>query len=365
MLIDIIAGTRPNFIKIAPIFKTYKKIKNYKKHFTLRLIHTGQHYDKRMSDNFFKDLGIPMSDYNFKSGSSTQAKQTARIMIAYEKLLISKPCNLCIVVGDVNSTMACAISAKKLNIPVAHIEGGLRSKDMSMPEEINRIVTDSISDYFFTTSMVAVKNLLLEGHKSNSIYFVGNLMIDSLKNNYKNLKKPSIWNINKLSKDNYLILTIHRPSNTNNKKHLFKLLKNINKYSGKIKILFPVHPRLKKDLKKIKINFPGIIFTDPQPYLNFMYLLKYSLGVITDSGGITEEATILKRPCLTLRENTERPETVTVGTNILIGNSDKKIEYYLKKMIKKRWKKSNFPNKWDGKTSNRILSILKKIKIKC
>ena len=359
MNIDIIVGARPNFIKVAPLIHRLKK--NNKK-ISYRLIHTGQHYDDSMSNNFFKDLSIPKPNHNLNCKSGSQSEQTAKIMIAYEKILFKKKCDLCIVVGDVNSTMACAIAAKKIGIKVAHIESGLRSKDLKMPEEINRIITDSISDYFFTTSRSASNNLIREGKDRNKIFFVGNLMIDSLFL-YKNLLKKSV-NIEKLiDKNRYIVLTIHRVENVNNFKSLLQIISIISSSVKDNKIIFPVHPRIKKDIKKLKNKFSNIIFVQPQPYLNFIYLIKNAFAIVTDSGGITEEASILNIPCITLRNSTERPETILKGTNELVGVNEKKIERNLKKIIDNKWKKSKKIEKWDGKTSERIYDQLINIKI--
>ena len=359
MNIDIIVGARPNFIKIAPLIHRLKK--NNKK-ISYRLIHTGQHYDDSMSNNFFKDLSIPKPNHNLNCKSGSQSEQTAKIMIAYEKILLKKKSDLCIVVGDVNSTMACAIAAKKIGIKVAHIESGLRSKDLKMPEEINRIITDSISDYFFTTSRSASNNLIREGKDRNKIFFVGNLMIDSLFL-YKNLLKKSEKIEKLIDKNRYIVLTIHRVENVNNFKSLLQIISIISNSVKDNKIIFPVHPRIKKDINRLKNKFTNIIFVQPQPYLNFIYLIKNAFAIVTDSGGITEEASILNIPCLTLRNSTERPETILKGTNELVGVNEKKIKDNLKKIIDNKWKKSKKIEKWDGKTSERIYDQLINIKI--
>ena len=359
MNIDIIVGARPNFIKIAPLIHRLKK--NNKK-ISYRLIHTGQHYDDSMSNNFFKDLSIPKPNHNLNCKSGSQSEQTAKIMIAYEKILLKKKSDLCIVVGDVNSTMACAIAAKKTGIKVAHIESGLRSKDLKMPEEINRIITDSISDYFFTTSRSASNNLIREGKDRNKIFFVGNLMIDSLYL-YKNLLKKSEKIEKLIDKNRYIVLTIHRVENVNNFKSLLQIISIISNSVKDNKIIFPVHPRIKKDINRLKNKFTNIIFVQPQPYLNFIYLIKNAFAIVTDSGGITEEASILNIPCLTLRNSTERPETILKGTNELVGVNEKKIKDNLKKIINNKWKKSKKIEKWDGKTSERIYDQLINIKI--
>jgi UDP-N-acetylglucosamine 2-epimerase (non-hydrolysing) len=357
MIIDIIAGARPNFIKIAALTDAYKK--SEKLPFKFRLVHTGQHYDHAMSGSFFEELGIPFPDVNLEVGSSTQAEQTSEIMIRYEKLLLKKKPHYCFVVGDVNSTMACAIVAKKMGVKVAHIEGGIRSYDHSMPEEINRLVTDSISDIFFTTSQTANDNLIKSGVDTSNIYFVGNTMVDTLLNNLNKFNKPSLFDENKLENKKFLILTLHRPSNVDNVNNLEMLINTICETAINIPIIFPVHPRTAINLNKININSNTLIITKPLSYLQFNYLVSNALGVITDSGGITEETTMLGIPCMTLRVNTERPETCVIGTNILIGTNTKSIIEPLKEMIDNKWKKGSIPKFWDGKTGERILKVIK------
>lgn len=358
MLIDIIVGARPNFMKVAPLIKEIRIAKESGKNLDYRLIHTGQHYDPKMSGGFFQELNIPEPNLNFEIGSGTQAEQTGKVMTAYEALLKESPSDICIVVGDVNSTMACAISAKKSNIPVAHIEAGIRSGDRSMPEEINRLVTDSISDYFFTTTEHASSNLKKEGIPDENIFFVGNTMIDTLLGNLHRLKKPQIWNDFDLVVKNFFILTLHRPSNVDLKENLLDLLTAIMHGTRDLKVIFPIHPRTIKILKEIKFEHPRLIITDPKGYLEFIYLVKNSIAVITDSGGITEEATVLGVPCLTLRTTTERPETCTLGTNELIGTSREKLFSSLDILFRGEWKKGVVPEFWDGKTSNRIVEKL-------
>ncbi len=359
-IIDIIAGARPNFVKIASLYKQINNNKQIKKNFYFRLIHTGQHYNKMLSDAFFKELKIPKADFLLNVGSGTHAVQTANIMIKYEKILINDPCQLCIVVGDVNSTVACAIAAKKLGIKVAHIESGLRSGDIKMPEEVNRIITDSITDYFFTTSRYANQNLIKNGNTRRNIYFVGNTMIDTLKNNLKKLKKPIFWNDFKLKSRSYYIITLHRPSNVDDLKKLTKILNICKKFKNE-KFIFPVHPRTKLKIKSIKNLEKNLIIVEPLSYFSFNFLLKNAKGIITDSGGITEEATYFKIPCLTMRSTTERPETVKLGTNILIGNNYQLLKNSINKINVGKWKRSKIPEKWDGKTAVRILNILNKI----
>lgn len=349
--IDIIAGARPNFIKIAPLIHAFQTITDLQH----RLIHTGQHYDKKMSGDFFTQLEIPLPHKNLAVGSGTQAEQTAGIMIGYENYLDEtyKP-DLCIVVGDVTSTMACAIVAKKKQIKIAHVEAGIRSGDLSMPEEINRIVTDSITDYFFTTTATANQNLINSGIKPEQIFFVGNVMIDTLKKNELKLYPPQIWEQFKLKRKDYFVLTLHRPSNVDDNELFFKILTDID-YEAKGKhVVYPVHPRVKEKLLESNIKFKNIKLVEPMSYLEFNYLVKNSKGIITDSGGITEEATMYNVPCITLRGNTERPETVDLGTNVLVKNFPAEFRNYMSMIHKDNWKKGNIPEKWDGKAAARI-----------
>jgi UDP-N-acetylglucosamine 2-epimerase (non-hydrolysing) len=359
ILFDMIVGARPNFVKIASIIDAFKKSKLYNNTIDFRLIHTGQHYDKKMSDSFFIQLNIPTPNYNLGIGSGNHAEQTGGIMIEYEKLLQLKKSNYCLVVGDVNSTLACAIVAKKNNIKVIHVEAGIRSNDQSMPEEINRILTDSITDLFFTTTESASKNLLKQGVHKNKIYFVGNTMIDTLLKNIHKFSPPHIWNIQNLSKSSYFVLTLHRPSNVDSIKNLEYLIINILEFTRKHKIVFPIHPRIAQKLNFQQ--FENLICIEPLEYLQFNFLIKNSLGVITDSGGITEESTVLNIPCITLRNNTERPETVELGTNVLIGNNMKMLEEALNLIFEDKWKDSTIPKYWDGEASLRIMTHLENI----
>ncbi len=361
MIIDIICGARPNFIKISPIVRELEN-HNQKSKFPInyRIVHTGQHYDQSMSKRFFDELEIPKPHINLNVKSGSHAKQTSEIMKKYEKLLNSKQPNLCLVVGDVNSTLACAIVAKKAGIKLAHVEAGLRSRDMEMPEEINRIVTDSISDIFFTTSKHANKNLLLEGRRKNQIYFVGNTMIDTLLYFQKKFNKPKIYFENNLKKNNYYVLTLHRPSNVDNIINFKNLLNQIDINCNNKKIIYPAHPRTSKNLKKIN-TLKNILVCKPMSYLEFLFLVKNARAVITDSGGITEESTFLDTPCLTMRDSTERPETIKIGSNILVGNDNSKLKKYLSNINQGKWKKSSVPEKWDGKTSKRIVKVIHKL----
>ncbi|HRE77830.1 MAG TPA: UDP-N-acetylglucosamine 2-epimerase (non-hydrolyzing) [Flavobacterium sp.] len=360
MKITIIAGARPNFIKIAPIIRAIEKKKSEGKNISHRLVHTGQHYDKNLSDTFFEELNIPKPDCNLDVKSGSQAVQTAAIMVAFEQELIQNPCDLVLVVGDVNSTMACAIVAKKMNVKVCHVEAGIRSGDMTMPEEINRIVTDSITDYFFTTSNTATENLKIYGANPDHIHFVGNVMIDTLYQNLNRISAPSFWNEYQLEQNNYVVLTLHRPSNVDEAASLIDLLQGIDEMAEDKKIIFPIHPRTKTILADYELNLKNIVFVEPQGYLNFMFLIKNSFAVITDSGGISEETTVLKIPCFTLRNNTERPETQLIGTNTLVGTSIEKLRNVYADFLKNGKKESGIPELWDGKASERIVEILLK-----
>ena len=356
--IDLIAGARPNFMKIAPIIDAIKQRQQQGVDIQFRLIHTGQHYDQDMSGSFFEQLGIPEPDVNLGAGGGTQAEQTAAIMIGYEKLLMEDAADVCLVVGDVTSTMACAIVAKKMHMQVVHVEAGIRSGDLSMPEEINRMVTDCITDHFYTTSEVANQNLRRAGISDDRIHYVGNTMIDTLLRNISRLKQPSIFREQTLKTGEYLVLTLHRPANVDQEEKLAATLQAIIDHSGNLPLIFPVHPRTRKILQKLDFNSGRIKFTNPLSYLEFNYLVKNAKGVITDSGGITEETTVMGVPCMTLRDNTERPETITEGTNVLVGTDPEAIPEPLGVLISGRWKKGKIPHLWDGKTSERIVSSL-------
>jgi UDP-N-acetylglucosamine 2-epimerase (non-hydrolysing) len=355
-VIDVIAGARPNFMKIAPIIRALNGTS-----LSYRLIHTGQHYDRRMSGDFFAELGIPDPDINLEIGSGTQAEQTAGIMVGYEKVLLESPSFLCLVVGDVTSTMACAIAAQKLKIRVAHVEAGIRSGDWGMPEEINRLVTDSITNYFFTTSEVANENLRRSGVADDRIYFVGNTMIDTLLANEPRLCQPDVWGRVGLGEKNYFVVTLHRPANVDEEHGLGRLLEAIVKGARGMPVIFPVHPRTAKVIEGIELEFPNLLLVDPMGYLEFNYLVKHAKCVITDSGGITEETTVMGVPCMTLRDSTERPETVTIGTNELLGTDPAALRPAFERLFAGEWKKGAIPEKWDGKTAERIVSVLERI----
>jgi UDP-N-acetylglucosamine 2-epimerase (non-hydrolysing) len=345
-------------MKIGPIIKAIKIAQAEGANIKYRLVHTGQHYDKKMSSDFFDQLGIPEPDINLEAGGGTQAEQTAAIMTSFEIELINHRPDIVLVVGDVTSTMACSITAKKLCIDVAHVEAGLRSWDMTMPEEINRLVTDAICDHFFTTGEIANENLKRAGIDPSKIHFVGNTMIDSLFQNLKNLRKPGLWDENKLKPKEYFLITLHRPANVDDERNLTSILDVIINETEKSPIIFPVHPRTKKNLHPKFSNNSRLILVEPMGYLEFIYLVKNSKAVITDSGGITEETTVLNVPCLTLRNSTERPETIIMGSNQLIGTDPNKLIPYLQVLKNDEWKDSTSPPLWDGLTSNRIVKKL-------
>ena len=358
MKITIVAGARPNFMKIAPLIKAIEYYKGIGEQLSFRLVHTGQHYDKIMSISFFEQLGIPNPDINLECGGGTQAEQTAMIMVKFEKELLNFKPDVVIVVGDVTSTMACTITAKKLCIKVAHVEAGIRSGDIEMPEEINRIVTDAICDYYFTTTTSASEMLRRNQIPISKIHFVGNTMIDTLFNNINNLKKPLFIELNQIKPKSFFLLTLHRPSNVDDVEKLKSILDAIMDATNNTIVIFPVHPRTKSILSLIEKKYENLITITAQPYLEFLYLIKNTKAIITDSGGITEEATVLNIPCLTMRNSTERPETITMGTNELIGDNIKLLKNYITKIIEGKWKKGSIPPLWDGKTSDRIISIL-------
>lgn len=356
MKLTLIAGARPNFMKIAPIIHAIRQLAvpiiEY------RLVHTGQHYDQKMSTTFFQELKIPAPDVNLECGGGSQAEQTAAIMIAFEKELLANPADIVLVVGDVTSTMACAIVAKKMNTKLAHVEAGIRSFDLSMPEEINRMVTDSITDYFFTTSATANANLHKAGIENDRIFFTGNVMIDTLMENRPFFRKPSFYNELALEKNNYFVLTLHRPANVDEAEQLKALMQVIVINTRGLPVIFPIHPRTAKIFTDLGIAADSLKIVEPLGYLEFNWLVENAKGVITDSGGITEETTVMGIPCLTLRNNTERPETCTIGTNELLGTNPAAIKPALDKLFEGKWKKGGIPEKWDGKAAERIVNNL-------
>jgi len=347
----ILAGVRPNFVKIHPLIEEIKKHKIFKP----ILVHTGQHYDSKLSKVFFQDLKIPKADYNLKIGSGPGVYQIGKAMIRLEKVVLKEKPDLMIVVGDANPCLIGSLVAKKLSIPVAHIEAGLRSFDKRMPEEINRILTDHISDYLFVSEPSANRNLLQEGIEKEKIFFVGNIMIDTLKETGIKSSKPK----------EYSVLTLHRPENIDDKEIFKQIIEAIEEIQKKIKIIWPVHLRAKKQLRSF--NFLGrfkkmknLKLIEPLSYLEMLSLMSNARLVLTDSGGIQEETTVLRIPCLTLRETTERPITVEIGTNKVIGNKKTKIIEESLKILNGKVKKGKTPQYWDGKTAERIVKIISK-----
>jgi len=358
MKITLVAGARPNFMKISPIIRAINNEVSNGTSIEYRLVHTGQHYDKNMSAAFFEQLGIPEPHVNLEAGGGSQAEQTAAIMVKFEQELLKNRPDLILVVGDVTSTMACTITAKKLCVDAVHVEAGIRSGDITMPEEVNRIVTDAITDHYFTTSEHANTHLRNSGVEEKRIHFVGNTMIDSLCQHIDKLVEPEIWSQYQLSSGKYLLLTLHRPANVDDSANLEKLVSTIIRHSHDYKIVFPVHPRTRKVLESLSISSDRLICSEPLPYLEFIYLVKNAGGIITDSGGITEEATVLGIPCMTMRNSTERPETVILGTNELIGTDPQNIVPHLDNLIAGKWKKGGVPPLWDGKAAERIVGKL-------
>lgn len=361
-----IVGARPNFMKMAPIIEAMNK---YPDQITHRLVHTGQHYDEKMSTSFFNDLCIPMPDLNLEVGSGSHAEQTASIMIAFEKVCMKERPDLVIVVGDVNSTMACTITAKKLGIKVAHVEAGLRSRDMSMPEEINRLCTDVLCDFLFTTDHFANENLHAEGVPDDKVFFVGNVMIDTLLKHQKMASKLGFVEKLGLKPGQYATLTMHRPSNVDDRATLLGILEVLSEISKKLPIIFPIHPRTRKMAEQFGLshffnsgdNVQGIWITEPLGYLEFLNLNMNARMVLTDSGGLQEETTVLGIPCITMRNNTERPITCEVGSNYLVGNNPKELFEIAGKILEGIAPKGKVPEKWDGKSAERIVEILLKV----
>ncbi|WP_299249997.1 UDP-N-acetylglucosamine 2-epimerase (non-hydrolyzing) [uncultured Cytophaga sp.] len=351
----IVAGARPNFVKIAPLI--HKLLSEDKINYTL--VHTGQHYDPLMNDVFFEDLAIPKPSYHLGITGGSQNQQTSEIILRFEEFLKDHPAKAVVVVGDVNSTMACSIVAKKLHKDLIHIEAGLRSYDRNMPEEINRLLTDSISDYFFTTSLEANQNLLREGVDSNRIQFVGNIMIDTLVSKLPYSQKPDIYRTYGLESGNYYLLTLHRTDNVDNADALLDILRTVSASIGDRRCVFPVHPRTEKMLRgtTVSTEIKNIEFIEPLRYLEFLYLQKNAKAVMTDSGGIQEETTFLKVPCITYRTTTERPETIHTGSNELATNLEQ-LAHYISILENGTWKDSQIPELWDGKTAERILQCL-------
>jgi UDP-N-acetylglucosamine 2-epimerase (non-hydrolysing) len=356
----VVAGARPNFMKVGPLMNQFSK---YPDRFRALLIHTGQHYDADMSDVFFKDLDLPEPDRSLGVGSGSHAEQTAKVMIAFEKVCFEQSPDLVIVVGDVNSTMACAITAKKLCIPVAHVEAGLRSRDWTMPEEINRIVTDAVSDFLFTPSRDADQNLLREGVSPEKIHFVGNVMIDSLLAHLSKTEGRDTLARLGVESARYATLTLHRPSNVDAPEILAGIIGVLIDLSRELPVIWPLHPRSKNNLGSVGLlerleAAPGIILTDPLGYLDMLALNRRARMIITDSGGLQEEATVLGVPCITLRHNTERPVTVECGCNEVVGNKPGAIRGALFSALTRDRQMIRTPELWDGRAAKRIVEII-------
>ncbi|MGA7521117.1 MAG: UDP-N-acetylglucosamine 2-epimerase (non-hydrolyzing) [Acidobacteriaceae bacterium] len=357
----IVAGARPNFMKIAPILEAFRRRLGSPSDPSVLLVHTGQHYDQDMSGSFFEDLRIPRPDINLDVGSASHAEQTARIMIGFERVCLDHRPDWVIVVGDVNSTVACAITAKKLGIKVAHVEAGLRSHDMTMPEEINRLCTDVITDLLFTTDVIATENLRREGNEETKIHFVGNTMIDSLLRFVDDARSMPLPEA--VSDQGFAVLTLHRPSNVDSRSALAGIVDAVQDISAAIPVLFPVHPRTLARLQEFGLlailkAYGDIRITRPLSYLPFLSLVSRSRLVLTDSGGIQEETTVLGIPCLTLRSNTERPVTCDVGTNVLVGSDPQAIRRAAFDALSRDRGNSRIPDKWDGQAAERIVEIL-------
>jgi UDP-N-acetylglucosamine 2-epimerase (non-hydrolysing) len=367
MKIICVVGARPNFIKAAPIVEALRKWPNAQ----VRLIHTGQHHDQGMSQVFFDELGLPAPDVDLQVGSGSHGEQTGLIMIRLEAVLQEERPDLVIVFGDVNSTVAASLCAAKLGIRVAHVEAGLRSFDRSMPEELNRVVTDHLSDYLFVTERSGCENLLREGIAQDRIFLVGNVMVDTLLKHREHARSCAIREKLNLTTGSYGVLTLHRPSNVDDQKILESLLDTINEIAKELPIVFPCHPRTYQCLDQSKYKYlqnvspsvnlmRGMIVIEPLGYLEFLSLMSEARLILTDSGGIQEETTVLGIPCLTLRDNTERPVTIEQGTNVLVGNSPYRILTALSKVLKGACPKGKVPDLWDGKAAQRIADILQK-----
>jgi UDP-N-acetylglucosamine 2-epimerase (non-hydrolysing) len=360
--IFLVAGARPNFMKIAPLWRELKK---FPRQFSPYIVHTGQHYDYEMSHIFFKNLGLPRPHFHLEVGSASHARQTAKIMVRFERVVCDQMPNIIVVVGDVNSTLACAIVAAKLKMALAHVEAGLRSFDREMPEEINRLVTDALSDYLFTTCEEANQNLRREGVGEEKIFFVGNAMIDTLLSLKREAQKRNIWKGLGLKKKGYALLTLHRPENVDKKEMLVRILEGFKQVSSYLPIVFPIHPRAAKQIEKFKLEKyfssqpnSGIYRIRPLGYIDFLNLMCNSKFVLTDSGGIQEETTVLNIPCLTLRKNTERAVTVKEGTNIVVGSDPCKILREVTRIMNGKEKKGRIPLLWEGKAAQRIVKVL-------
>jgi UDP-N-acetylglucosamine 2-epimerase (non-hydrolysing) len=361
--IYLVAGARPNFMKIAPIVRALRAHKRL----DFRIIHTGQHYDREMNEVFFEELGIPQPDTFMAAGGGSHSQQTAKIMVAFEELCQTDRPDAVLVVGDVNSTLACSIVAKKLNIPVAHVEAGLRSGDMTMPEEINRLVTDSIADFFFVTEPSGVAHLKREGKEDSAIHYVGHVMVDNLLYQAKKLAitdtsgfETSAFKAKYVADGGgYGVVTLHRPSNVDSAEMMARIGEALKQIAVELPLIFPVHPRTRGNLEKFGIDLgPRVTLVRPQAYMAFLDLWKDARVVLTDSGGLQEETTALGVPCITIRENTERPVTVEEGSNVLAGTDPACIIAEVRKVLRGEGKRGRRPYLWDGKAAERIVEIL-------
>jgi UDP-N-acetylglucosamine 2-epimerase (non-hydrolysing) len=353
-----VVGARPNFMKIAPIHLQFLHHRESVSHL---ICHTGQHYDEKMSKVFFDELGLPKPDFYLGVGSGSHAVQTAGVMVAFEKIMLKEKPDLVLVAGDVNSTIACSLVAKKLHIAVAHVEAGLRSFDRTMPEEINRILTDTISDFLFVTEESGLQNLRKEGIPDEKVFFTGNVMIDSLVSNLPRIDASGIRTDLGIDSAQYILVTLHRPSNVDDRESLAAILRLLNKHARGRKVVFPVHPRTRANIKTFGLEgeiSPEIILTEPIGYIDFLHLVKNTRLVITDSGGIQEESTFLGVQCVTLRDNTERPVTVSAGTNHLAGTDMSKADSVISEVLTGKVKKGGIPPLWDGKAAERICQEL-------
>lgn len=361
--IYLVAGARPNFMKIAPIVRALQAHGGL----AFKIIHTGQHYDREMNEVFFEELGIPEPDVFMAAGGGSHSQQTGKIMLAFEELCQAEPPDAVLVVGDVNSTLACSVTAKKLNIPVAHVEAGLRSGDMTMPEEINRLVTDSISDWFFVTEPSGISHLKKEGKKDSAIHYVGHVMVDNLLYQAAKLANSdaSLFETNKIKTDHgiggarYGVITLHRPSNVDNPETMARICCALREIAAELPMIFPVHPRTRNNLSQFGIDLgPDITLIGPQGYMSFLDLWKDAVVVLTDSGGLQEETTALGVPCITIRDNTERPVTVDEGSNVLAGTDPVRIIAEVRKVLRGEGKQGRRPHLWDGKAAQRIVEVL-------
>ncbi|MBI4597724.1 MAG: UDP-N-acetylglucosamine 2-epimerase (non-hydrolyzing) [Candidatus Omnitrophica bacterium] len=357
----VVAGARPNFMKIAPLMRALAQHPDL---FEVCLVHTGQHYDVDMSEVFFRDLEIPTPDINLNVGSDTQAAQTARIMVEFERVILSEQPQLVIVVGDVNSTLACSLVASKLGIKVAHIEAGLRSFDRRMPEEINRVVTDALSDFLFVSEPSGLQHLQHAADCPGEIFLVGNLMIDTLLSHLPRIHQSEILKALGLTRDRYAVVTLHRPSNVDTREALEEIRSLLADVAYHCPLIYPVHPRARAQMRSYGLleafeQMRGLTMIEPLGYIDFIKLVANARFVMTDSGGLQEETTVLKIPCLTMRENTERPITITQGTNALIGWDRAKLLEAVETILAGQWKAGGIPSYWDGQAAFRVVQILR------